>query len=222
MNVRLALVVATVIVSIAPVFGQLGGRPAEDWIARLERPERVAGLKIAEVIEKLQIKPGDVVADLGAGPGVFAWPFAKAVGSKGTVYAVEVDKGYIPHLERRAKEQGLTNVKTILGQFEDPMLPEQVDLAFFHDVVHHIEKRAEYLKRVAGYLKPNGRIAVIELDATRPDASHKDEPEQQVTREQLDGWMTAAGMKKLEEIPMYDEKWFVVYGKGAAAAPRKN
>ena len=221
MNVRLALVIVTVIVSIAPVFGQLGGRPAEDWIARLERPERVAGLKIAEVIDKLQIKPGDVVADLGAGPGVFSWPFAKAVGS-GRVYAVEVDKGYIPHLERRAKEQGLTNVKTILGKFEDPLLPEKIDLAFFHDVLHHVEKRAEYLKTVAGYLKPNGRIAVIELDATRPDASHKDEPDQQVTREQLEGWMTAAGMKKLEEIPMYEEKWFVVYGKGTAASPQKN
>jgi ubiquinone/menaquinone biosynthesis C-methylase UbiE len=221
MNVRSALVVATVVASTASAFAQLGGRPAEDWIARLERPERVAGLKIAQVIEKLQIKPGDVVADLGAGPGVFSWPFAKAVGN-GTVYAVEVDKGYIPHLERRAKEQGLANVKPILGKFEDPLLPEKVDLAFFHDVLHHVEKRAEYLKTVAGYLKPNGRIAVIELDASRPDASHKDEPDQQVTREQLEGWMTAAGMTKLEEIPMYDEKWFVVYGKGTAAPPRKN
>ena len=217
MNGRLVLVFVTAMATAAPLFAQLGSRPAEDWIARLERPERVAALKTAEVIDRLQIKPGDVVADLGAGAGAFAWPFAKAVGT-GIVYAVEVDKGYLPHLERRAKEQGLTNVKPLLGKFEDPMLPEKVDLAFFHDVLHHIEKRAEYLKTVAGYLKPNGRIAVIELDATRPEASHRDQPDQQVTREQVDGWMTAAGLTKLNEFPLSEDKWFVVYGKGNAAA----
>ena len=220
MNARVTSMVAFAVLAATPIFAQLGSRPAEDWIARLERPERVAGLKTAEVIEKLQIKPGDVVADLGAGAGVFSWQFAKAVG-KGTVYAVEVDKGYIPYLERRVKEQGLANVKPILGKYEDPLLPEKVDLAFFHDVLHHIEKRPEYLKTVAGYLKPNGRIAVIELDATRPDASHKDQPDQQVTREQVETWMTAAGLKKLDEFSLWEDKWFVVYGRGTAAAPRK-
>ena len=221
MKRRAISIVALAALTAVPVFAQLGSRPAEDWIARLERPERVAGLKTAEVIEKLQIKPGDVVADLGAGAGAFSWPFAKAVG-KGTVYAVEVDKGYIPHLERRVKEQGLTNVKVVLGKYEDPQLPEKIDLAFFHDVLHHIEKRPEYLKTVAGYLKPNGRIAVIELDATRPDASHRDQPDQQVTREQVETWMTAAGLKKLDEFSMWEDKWFVVYGRAtAASAPRK-
>lgn len=211
----IALVFTTIVATAAPSYAQLGARPAEDWIARLERPERVAGLKTAEVVEKLGIKKGDVVADLGAGPGVFTWPFARAA-APGTVYAVEVDKGYMPHLERRTKEQGLTNVKPILGKYEDPLLPEKVDLAFFHDVLHHIEKRAEYLKTVAGYLKPGGRIAVIELDATRPDSSHSDEPEQQVHLEQLDQWMKAAGLTKLEDIKLYEDKWFVIYGTSAA------
>lgn len=201
-----------------PAGDQLGSRPAEDWIARLERPERVATLKTAEVIEKLDIEKEDVLADLGAGAGVFTWPFARAVAPGGTVYAVEVDKGYIPHLERRAREQGLTNVRPLLGRFEDPQLPAKVDLAFFHDVLHHIERRAEYLKKVAGYLKPGGRIAVIELDAERPDSPHRDEPDQQVTRQQLHEWMTAAGLTRLQDIPLFEDKWFVVYGK---SSPRK-
>lgn len=199
---------------VSPAWGQLGSRPAEDWIARLERPDRVAGLKTAEVIEKLEIKPGTTVADLGAGAGVFTWPFARAV-APGTVYAVDVDPGFITYLEKRAKEQNLTNVRPVLGKFEDPLLPEKIDLAFFHDVVHHISDRAGYLKRVSASLKPSGRIAVIELDATRPDASHRDEPDQQVTKEQLDGWMTAAGLKKTGEFDLYDNKWFVVYTKTA-------
>lgn len=208
---------ALALILTAPAHAQLGSRPAEDWIARLERPERVAALKTAEVVDKLGLEKGDIVADLGAGAGAFSWPFARAV-APGTVYAVEVDKGYLPYLERRAKEQSLTNVKPVLGAFEDPQLPEKVDLAFFHDVLHHVEKRAEYLKRTATYLKPGGRIAVIELDAEHPDTPHREEPEQQVTREQLHAWMTAAGLTKLEEISLFDNKWFVVYGLGPQPA----
>src|SRR5918993_3819795 len=198
-----------------PISAQLGAKPADEWIARLERPERVAGLKTAEVVEKLGLKAGDVVADLGAGPGVFSWPLARAV-APGKLYAVEVDKGYIPYLERRIAEQKLTNVHPVLGQFEDPLLPEKVDLAFFHDVLHHVDKKAEYLLKVASYLKPAGRIAVIELDATRPDASHRDDPNQQVSKAQLEQWMRAAGLTQLEEVKLYEDKWFVIYRKAAA------
>jgi FkbM family methyltransferase len=212
------VIAAAVLTAASPASAQLGSRPADEWIARLERPERLATLKTAEVIQKLAIKRGDIVADIGAGAGAFTWPFAKAVGN-GSVYAVEVDKNYMPYLEKRRNEQELKNVKLVLGKFEDPMLPEKVDLVFFHDVLHHIDKREAYLKTVAGYLKPNGRIAIIELDATRPDASHKDQPDQQVTREQADQWLTAAGLHKLEEIQMFEEKWFVVYGKAAASKP---
>lgn len=208
-----SLVAILMLGAAAPAWAQLGSRPAEDWIARLERPERVATLKIEDVIQKLALKPGMIVADLGAGPGVFSWPFARAV-APATVYAVDVQPGFITHLEKRAKEQQLTNVRPVLGKFEDPLLPEKVDLAFFHDVVHHIDDRAGYLKKVAGYLKPGGRIAVIELDATRPDASHRDQPDLQVTKEQLDGWMTAAGLKKTGEFDIYEDKWFVVYSLG--------
>lgn len=212
MNRRLiGFVLAACAAAVTPSYAQLGSRPAEDWIARLERPERVAGLKADEVALKLGLKKGDVVADLGAGAGAFAWVFARAV-APATVYAVEVDPGYIPYLQRRAQEQGLSNVKAVLGKFEDPLLPEKVDVAFFHDVLHHIEKRAEYLKAVAGYLKPKGRIAVIELDAEKPGSSHANEPALQVSRQQLQSWMEAAGLTRLEEIPLYDDKWFVIYG----------
>ena len=193
---------------------QLGSRPAKDWIPRLERPDRVAGLKTAEVIDALQLKPGTTVADLGAGAGTFTWPFARAV-APGTVFAVEVDAGFIKHLENRAKEENLTNVRPVLGKYDDPLLPEPVDLAFFHDVLHHIADRPAYLKTLSKYVKPNGRIAVIDLDPTRPDASHSDQPDQQVMKEQLHGWMTALGMRKTGEFDLYENKWFVVYTKPA-------
>ncbi|MCA1559777.1 MAG: methyltransferase domain-containing protein [Acidobacteria bacterium] len=217
MTTRFVASIALALLTMAPASHafrlQLGSRPAEDWIARLERPERVASLKTAEVIEKLRLKPGDVVADLGAGAGVFSWPLARTVTS-GKVYAVEVDKGFIAHLERRAKEQQITNVQPVLGKYDDPLIPEKIDLAFFHDVLHHIDHRDEYLKKVASYLEPTGRIAVIELDAERPGSSHADDPKLQVTRAQLQGWMEAAGLEKQDEINgLFEDKWFVIYGK---------
>src|SRR5262245_54665979 len=71
---------------------QLGSRPADDWIARLERPERLAGLKIDYIISKLELKPGQVVADIGAGPGVLSLPIGRTVAPGGKVYAVEIDQ----------------------------------------------------------------------------------------------------------------------------------
>jgi ubiquinone/menaquinone biosynthesis C-methylase UbiE len=216
---RLIKSVVVAVLSLAPVAvgttPQLGSRPAEEWIARLERPERVAGLKIPEVVSRLGLKPGDVVADIGAGPGVFSWPLAKAI-APGTLFAVEVDQRFVDHLQDRMKTHQLTNVRPVLGKYEDPQLPEKVDLAFFHDVLHHVDKRPEYLKKVASYLKPAGRIAVIELDATKPDSSHRDEPDQQVMKEDLDKWMQASGLRKVEEFVLFEDKWFVIYQQSAA------
>lgn len=205
---------ATLVLTAGLAARQLAPRPTADWIERLERPDRVAGLKIDQVIARLALKPGQVVADLGAGSGLFSIPLAKAVAPSGTVYAVDVDQGFLDYIDRKAKTAAIPNVKTVLGAFADPNLPARdVDLALFNDVLHHIDKRAEYLKALARYMKPTGRIAVIELDPKT--GSHKDEPALQVTRPQLDDWMRAVGFKPVQQIDgLYDDgKWFVIYGR---------
>jgi 2-polyprenyl-3-methyl-5-hydroxy-6-metoxy-1,4-benzoquinol methylase len=192
--------------------GQLASRPAEDWMARLERPERVAGLKIDYIISKLDVKPGQVVADIGAGPGVISLPLARAVSPGGKVYAVEVDQAFLDHIAKKAKEENVDNVTTVLGKFGDPMLPSRdVDIVLFHDVLHHIEDRAGYLKAVAKYIKPNGRVAIIDLP---PTGSHKDEPSLIVTKEQAKAWMADAGFTPVQEFDGLSEgKWFIVYAR---------
>lgn len=210
LGIALAIVALT-LVSRAPLSAQLAARPAPDWILRLERPERIAGLKIDYIIQKLELKPGHVVADLGAGPGVISLPMAKAVGPAGKVYAVDIDQAFIDHINMRAKEQHVANVTAVLGQFSDPALPARdVDVALFHDVLHHIKDRAGYLKATARYVKPGGRIAVVELP---PDGSHKDEPELVVTKDQVKQWMADAGFKPVQEFDGITGKWFVVYGR---------
>ena len=130
---------------------QLGARPAADWIDRLERPERITGLKVPEVIGRLNLKPGVVIADLGAGTGVFAREFAKAVAPSGKVYAVDIDPELLTYIRDRAAKEKQANIQTVLGKFDDPAIPARdVDIAFFHDVFHHIEKRQEYLRALSG------------------------------------------------------------------------
>jgi ubiquinone/menaquinone biosynthesis C-methylase UbiE len=189
---------------------QLASRPVKDWTERLERPDRVAGLKIDYIIESLGLKPGVVVADIGAGPGVLTMPIAKAV-APGKVYAVEIEQEFLDRIHDKAQAAGLTNVVTVLGAFVDPKLPARdADVVLFHDVLHHIKDRAGYLKAAAGYVKPGGRIAIVELP---PDGSHKDEPELVVTKEQVKGWLADAGFKPVQEFDGLTGKWFVVYGR---------
>ncbi len=86
----------------------------------------------------------------------------------------------------------MTNVETVLGQLTDPALPvKAVDVAFFRDVLHHIEDRAGYLKALARYIGPSGRIAVIDFEAGM--GPHRNQPELQVTRDQLTRWMRDTG-----------------------------
>ena len=190
--------------------GQLASRPAEDWAARLERPDRIAGLKIDYIIEKLELAPGQIVADIGAGPGVLSIPIAKAVAPGGKVYAEDIDKAFFDHVDKRAHEQHVSNVVNVLGEANDPKLPARdVDVALFHDVLHHIENRAAFLKATASYVKPGGRVAIVELPA---DGSHKNEPSLVVTKDQVNGWMADAGFKPVQEFDGLNErKWFVVY-----------
>src|SRR5712691_2830901 len=191
---------------------QLASRTADEWIKTLDTPQRIATLKIDEVVGKLQLKPGQVVADIGAGTGLFEGALAGAVSPGGTVYAVDIDQGLVDHIMQRAKDLNVTNVRGVLGKFTDPTLPARnVDLAFINDVLHHIEDRATYLKNLAGYLRPSGRIAVIDFYPER--GSHRTQPELQVTKEQTAAWMAAAGLKRSEEFELFPDKWFIVYSR---------
>jgi ubiquinone/menaquinone biosynthesis C-methylase UbiE len=210
---RVLAPLATLVLTLGlsqPAAAQRASRPAEEWIKTLESPTRLAGLKLYETLGALKLKPGETVADIGAGTGVFTVPIAQAV-KPGTVYAVDVDQALLDFISEKATEQGRMNVQVVLGEFDDPGLPANIDLAFINDVLHHIENRARYLKNLAGYLKPTGRIAVIEF---RPgQGGHKDQPEMQITQELAAKWMADAGLKPVEEINLFTDKWFVIYGK---------
>ena len=204
-----------VLASVTAVWAlQLGSRSADEWATILEREQRVQGLKIEEVVAGLNLKPGDKVADIGAGTGLFSGPLAKAIGSSGTLFAVEVDQDLLDIIGERAVKENLGNIRTVLGEFEDPKLPaSDLDVAFFHDVLHHIENREEYLKATASYLNPEGRMVVIDMIKGHPDAGHKNQPEMQISQDEVESWMKAAGLTLIEEVDLFENKFFIVFGR---------
>ena len=190
--------------------GQLGSRPPEEWTKTLESPERLAGLRIDDVVSRLKLAPGNVVADLGAGSGPFEVPLARAVAPGGRVYAVDIDSGFFAFIDAKAKAAGVTNVQTVRGEFTDPKLPARdVDIALLHDVLHHIDDRASYIRNAGRYLKPNGRIAVIDYNPGQ--GPHPADPKLQVSKEQAAVWLAAAGFVPAEDVQLFTDKWFVVY-----------
>jgi arsenite methyltransferase len=122
-----------------------------------QQPERV--------IQSLEIRPGERIADIGSGGGYFVFPLAKAVGPNGKVYAVDVDQEMTDLVAQQAKEKGVENVEAILAKPDDPLLPfPGVDLIFTSNTYHHLGNRVSYLINLRKYLRPNGRIAIIDFD----------------------------------------------------------
>jgi ubiquinone/menaquinone biosynthesis C-methylase UbiE len=202
-----------ILMTVAEARAQLASRETKEWIQNLERPERIAGLKIDKVLPILKLKPGDKVADIGAGTGAFSLPFARTVAPSGKVYAVDIDPGLLDYIAEKAKKENLENIQTVKGEFSDPKLPTRdVDLAFFHDVLHHIENRQAYLKALATYIKPTGRIALIEMNRDDPKTPHRNSPELLLSKDEIKNWMAAAGFYPAEEFDVFgNPKWFIIY-----------
>jgi ubiquinone/menaquinone biosynthesis C-methylase UbiE len=186
-------------------FAQLAQRPAEDYIKSMDRPDR--DLKVDEVIARLKLKPGDIVADVGSGSGSFSVPMAKAIAPNGILYAVDIDQKMLDFVAERAKKDGVTNLRTVLGEYDDPKLPvKTVDVAFFHRVLHMIEHRQAYVNATAKYLKPDGRIVVI-------DKNPEDSPDSWMWLRQsdVDTWMAALSFYPAEKFAVFDDRYFVSY-----------
>ena len=202
--------------SATNIQAQLAARKADEWVATLEGPQRIASQKIDAVLSKLDLKPGMVIADIGAGSGLFSRPLAKAVAPAGKVYAVDIQQDLLDHINQRDKAESIRNIQTVLGEYDDPKLPARnVDLAFINDVLHHIQHRAAYLKALGTYIKPGGRIAIIEMDKNDPKTPHRNQPELLVAREEILHWMSDAGFKLVQEHPdlFPGTKVFLVFGR---------
>jgi arsenite methyltransferase len=147
-----------VLLLAAPAAAQHGhGRGGGRGMARmLEDESRAAWQKPDEVVTALQIRPDEVIADIGAGTGYFTRRFAARAGK---VFAVDVNA----ELLKRVEALKLPNVVPVVAAPDDPKLPAAgVDTIFFCNVLHHIEPRPPYYAKLRAALKPGGRIVVID------------------------------------------------------------
>jgi precorrin-6B methylase 2 len=147
---------------IAQVMGHL----AADW---LERPEREEEEQPTKLLKALKLKPGDVIADVGAGSGYFTFRMAPRVGPKGKVLAVDIQPEMLALIRERMKKTKVTNVEPILGTLRDPKLPAGgVDLILLVDVYHEFSHPYEMTEAMVKALKPGGRLVFVEYRLEDP------------------------------------------------------
>jgi predicted methyltransferase len=184
---------------------------AKNWAQVFDDPKRDATQKPHEVIQTLALKPDAVVADIGAGTGYFSVRLAHAVRPKGRVYGVDTEPDMVKYLAERAQRENLTNVTAIAGAPDDPRLPEKVDLIVMVDVFHHIEKRASFLTKLRGSLKPGGRIAIIDFRMDSPDGPPKSA---RITPAGVKSEFKRAGYALLKEHTFLPNQYFLVFEPG--------
>jgi predicted methyltransferase len=114
------------------------------------------------VVRALDVKPGAIVADLGPGAGHFTLQLARAVAPRGVVYALDADRTRLEELGRVAADQGLTTLRTVLVARDRLTIPEPVDLLFVSATYHHIRNPVDYFAAVRSFLRPGGRVAILE------------------------------------------------------------
>ena len=146
---------------ISQVMGHLGA----GW---LERPERERQERTDLLIAGLSLSDDSVVADIGAGTGYFTFPVAQRV-PRGKVISVDIQPEMLASIERRKALDNVANVETVLGEEDDPKLPDnEIDLAFIVDAYHEFSFPREMGERLKESLKPGGQLVLVEYRAEDP------------------------------------------------------
>ena len=139
------------------------GHQGAEW---LERPEREHEEMPSVLVELLKFKEGDIVADIGVGTGYIARRISPKVGETGTIYGVDIQQEMLDLLAEKMSEEGITNVKGVLGTIADPKLPPaSVDLAIMVDVYHEFSHPYEMMQNICRGLKTGGRVVFVEYRA---------------------------------------------------------
>jgi ubiquinone/menaquinone biosynthesis C-methylase UbiE len=154
---------------IAGVMGVQGA----DW---LNRPEREKEENPEGALDALGLRPGMVVADVGAGTGYMSLRLARRVGPGGLVYANDLQPEMLRRLRANAAKAGLTNIQTVQGEEADPKLPTgRLDLVLLVDVYHEFSKPREMIDKIRESLKPNGRLVLLEYRKEDPNVPIREE-----------------------------------------------
>lgn len=180
------------------------------WVKRFEDPERDKWQKPVEVVKAMNLRPGDVVADIGAGTGYFTRHIAVAVGPSGKALGLDIEPGMVKYMAEDARKLNLKNYEARVVKTDDPGLaPHSVDVIFLCDTYHHIENRVQYFRNVSASLKPGGRVVVVDFIKDTdfgPPREHK--MAQEVVLEE----MKKAGYRLIKSHDLLQYHYFLEFG----------
>ena len=189
-----------------------GFNDIKKWVEIFEDPERDKWQKPVEVVKKLKIKNGDIIADIGAGTGYFTRHFARAVAPDGKAIGLDIELSMVNDMKEDAKKLGLKNYEAMIVKVDDPGLqPVSIDVVFLCNTYHHIESRIDYFKKVSKSLKKNGRVIIVDfykkpLPVGPPSVDHK------LSRDAVLKEMSEAGYNVLKEHDFLQYQYFIEFG----------
>jgi ubiquinone/menaquinone biosynthesis C-methylase UbiE len=192
----------------------------ERYLEKLEGPDREAWQKPDRLIAAFGLRPGDVACDVGAGPGYLALRMARAVGTGGAVYAIDVEPRMVDALRRRARVAGMKNIRTILSEpGRGALPPRRCHLILIVNTFHHFPDGAAYLRRLASRLVPGGRIVVVDFHRRElpvgPPIEHK------VSRADFLAVAREAGLERIRERRFLPYQYFVELAPVSAPGRRQ-
>jgi SAM-dependent methyltransferase len=179
----------------------------DELVKRFDDPSRDEWQMPARVIDSLQLMPGNVVADIGAGTGYFTVRLARTP-ARPKVYAVDIESAMISHLRHRAMLEGLDNVVAVQASADRSNLPESVDVALVVDTYHHIPNRVAYFTALKTSMKPGARLAIVDFRKGAPEGP----PEEfRFTPQEIREELAQAGFSVLAEHGFLPRQIFLVF-----------
>jgi cyclopropane fatty-acyl-phospholipid synthase-like methyltransferase len=174
---------------------------------QFDDPARDAWQMPAQVIAALHLKPGQIVADIGAGTGYFSVRLARSEAAP-KVYAVDIEPGMVTYLRDRAAKEGLKNIIAVQATEDSASLPEPVDAILIVDTYHHIGNREVYFRKLAKSLKPGGQLAIIDFKPESPEGPPK---EFRFPPEKFKAELANAGYSLAEQHDFLPRQHFLIF-----------
>ena len=167
-----------------------------EWLMRETRESEEAP---AALLDALQLSPGEVACDVGAGSGYHTLQMAPRVGEAGQIYAIDIQPEMLDLLQQGARDAGLGNVQAVLNTQTDTGLdPGTCDVILLVDVYHEFSQPAEMLQSMRRALKPDGVIALVEFRAEDPQVPIK--PLHKMSKAQIMKELPPSGLKLVREV----------------------
>ncbi len=166
--------------------------------------DRDTWMKVPQLFDLAGVEVGDTVADIGCHEGYLSFHLSSAVGKEGKVYAVDVQEYRLDKLKEHIEDRNTTNMKVVLGDYDNPKLPEAAfDVIFVVDTYHEMDDYMKILSHIKKALKPDGRILVLEKlkDPHRGKSREAQASAHTLATKYVKKELREAGFTILKEVP---------------------